>query len=430
LIASNSAFEGATKLTTEDLNGWECSVHISFPTFPADWIPMAVATDTPTKPTCGNDPNTKESACGQAYVLVAGSGIVATAPNLTLELLSHTDPVGGTHSVTATVTEEHEEQIASRRGASALFPAVETPVSFAVTGHNNGVAGVCTFPGGGADAECKTDVNGQVVFTYPDTNGAGEDTINASVLINRTTQHATAAEIWTALPTQLTTSLAGAGQSGEKIAVAAGAAVTDQATLHGEDAIKANGTVSYSVYSDAACTQLVTTQVVNVTTGSVATSSPVTLSSPGTYYWAASYGGDSFNASSVSKCGDEQVTVTAPPAAAAQVLAAKVTAAPAKGTARAASIRGCLAQSGYLASVRGTSIASVTFTLDGHAIKTLRKPTSGSTFTARLNVRSGSAHHLAMRVVFTASSKTPTATFRRTLARCAARKVALPRFTG
>jgi hypothetical protein len=112
------------------------------------------------------------------------------------------------------------------------------------------------------------------------------------------------------------------------------------------------------------------------------------------------------------------------------VLASKVVVAAAKGTARAASIRGCLAQSGYLATVRGTSIASVTFTLDGHAIKTLRKPTSGSTFTTRVNVRSGSAHRLAMRVVFTAASKTATATFRRTLARCAARKVVLPRFTG
>jgi hypothetical protein len=73
----------------------------------------------------------------------------------------------------------------------------------------------------------------------------------------------------------------------------------------------------------------------------------------------------------------------------------------------------------------------VTFTLDGHAIKTLRKPTSASTFATRVTVRAGSAHHLAMRVAFTSASKTPTATFRRTLARCAAvHHVTLPRFTG
>ncbi|MCW3027966.1 MAG: Bacterial Ig-like domain {group 1 [Solirubrobacterales bacterium] len=118
------------------------------------------------------------------------------------------------------------------------------------------------------------------------------------------------------------------------------------------------------------------------------------------------------------------------PAPISAVLPAKESAAP-KGTAHASSIHGCIAQTGYVASVSGTSIAAVTFTLDGHTIKTLHKPTSGATFTVRLNVRSGSAHHLAMRVVFTSTSKTPTTTFRRTLARCAAvHHVSLPRFTG
>jgi hypothetical protein len=121
--------------------------------------------------------------------------------------------------------------------------------------------------------------------------------------------------------------------------------------------------------------------------------------------------------------------VTTTPVPTSAVLPAKEAAAP-KGTAHAASARGCIAQSSYLASVAGTSIASVTFTLDGRAIKTLRKPTSGSTFATRVGVRAGSAHHLAMRVTFKAASKTPAATFRRTLARCAARHVVLPRFTG
>jgi hypothetical protein len=335
LIATNAAFEGATKLTTNDLQGWECSVHIAFPSFPADWIPMAVATDTNTKPTCGNDPNTGESACGEAYVLVSGSGIVATSPNLKLDPLSHSDPVGGTHSVTATVVEEEEERIATPASrAGATIPAAGQTVTFALSGTNSGVQGTCTFPGGAEDTECKTDSNGQVVFTYPDTNGAGEDTINASVTLKGSTQHATATEAW-----------------------------------------------------------------VGVTPPSPAPVPTAVVAS----------------------------TPAATPAAA--VLAAKEVV-PAKGTARTASIRGCVAQSSYLAAVRGTSIASVTFTLDGHAIKTLRKPTSGSTFATRVGVRSGSVHHLAMRVVFTSASKTPTATFRKTIARCAARKVALPRFTG
>ena len=40
---------------TTDLQGWGCSVHESFPTFRSDWSALAVATDTPTTPTCGND---------------------------------------------------------------------------------------------------------------------------------------------------------------------------------------------------------------------------------------------------------------------------------------------------------------------------------------------------------------------------------------
>ncbi|HWX97896.1 MAG TPA: hypothetical protein VNZ01_13725 [Solirubrobacteraceae bacterium] len=112
------------------------------------------------------------------------------------------------------------------------------------------------------------------------------------------------------------------------------------------------------------------------------------------------------------------------------VLAAKESAPP-KGTAHTSSVRGCIAQSSYLASVQATSVASVTFTLDGHAIKTLHKPTSGNTFATRVSVHSGSAHHLGIHVVFTASSKTPATTFRKTLARCAAvHHVSLPRFTG
>jgi SdrD B-like domain/Prenyltransferase and squalene oxidase repeat len=129
----------------------------------------------------------------------------------------------------------------------------------------------------------------------------------------------------------------------------------------------------------------------------------------------------------------ESKPTTATPAAptpATSVLAVKEVA-PTKGTAHiASSTRGCVARSGYLASVRGKSIASVTFTLDGHTIKTLRKPTSRETYAVRVNVRAGSTHHLAIHVAFTAASKTPATTLHRTLARCAARKVVLPRFTG
>ncbi|HYM55753.1 MAG TPA: hypothetical protein VES97_10345 [Solirubrobacteraceae bacterium] len=333
-IAQNSAFDsGPTKLLDSDIQGWECSDHITFPAYPADWTPLAVATDTATHPTCGTDPTTEETACGEAYVLVSGTGIVARSPNISLTPEEGSDPAGGTHAVTATVVEQ-EEQIEARTApgarplAAKLNPVAGAVVSFAVSGQNNGVAGTCTFPGGAEDPTCETDANGQVVFTYADVHGAGADTISASVTLERAgTQHATAQETWIAPPAP-------------------------------------------------------------------ATPPPAS-----------------------------------PPAAApvTSVLATKA-AVPAKGSARTASVRGCVAQSGYLASVRGSSIASVTFTLDGHKIKTLSKPTSHGAFALRISLRAGSTHHLAMHVVFTASSKTAATTLRRTLARCAVR--ALPRFTG
>jgi hypothetical protein len=330
-IAENPAFNsGPTRLLDSDIQGWQCSVHITFPAFPTDWNALAVATDTETHPTCGTDPITKETACGEAYVLVSGTGVVATSPNLSLSPAVHEDPAGGTHSVTATVVQEEPTLTArvSRSAAAALLPVAGTHVDFAVTGTNTGVVGTCTTPAGEADPECKTDGNGQVVYTYADIHGVGSDTINASVLLNGSTQHATAQETWFAVAT------------------------------------------------------------------------PAPAPTP---------------------------TVTTTPST--TVLAAHESVPP-KGIARAASVRGCIATSSYLAAVRGSSIASVTFTLDGHKLKTLRKPSSSGAFALRVTVRAGSAHHLAMRVVFAASSKTAATTLRRTLARCAARKAAAPRFTG
>lgn len=175
LIASNPAF---SDLTTADLEGWGCSVHESFPTFPSDWNALAVATDTASHPTCGVDPNTGVSACGEAYVLVAGSGIVVKSGSISLAPADSTDPTGGTHTVTATVT-------------SGGSPLVGQTITFTVTGQNAGATGTC------APVGCVTDASGNVSFTYGDTNGAGDDTIKGSFTDARgSLQAATAAEHW------------------------------------------------------------------------------------------------------------------------------------------------------------------------------------------------------------------------------------------
>jgi hypothetical protein len=190
--ASIPAFEtGESKLQDGDIEGWECSVHQTYPEFPSDWYAVALATDTESKPTCGVDPESKEEVCGQAYVLAAGSSIVAEAPNVKVTPAEGSDPAGGSHSLTATV----------ERGG----PLKGVAVTFVVTGQNAGVRGSCTTPGGAADPECLTDENGEVVFTYADAEKAGTDTINASITLGEATEHATAAETWTPRPAPLVT---------------------------------------------------------------------------------------------------------------------------------------------------------------------------------------------------------------------------------
>jgi hypothetical protein len=88
--------------------------------------------------------------------------------------------------------------------------------------------------------------------------------------------------------------------------------VTDSGTLAGGHAASAGGTVTYNVYSDNTCSTLVNGgSAENITTpGVLPPSAPVTLNTPGTYWWTASYSGDGKNFSSVSNCADETETVT------------------------------------------------------------------------------------------------------------------------
>ncbi len=97
----------------------------------------------------------------------------------------------------------------------------------------------------------------------------------------------------------------------------------------------------------------------------------------------------------------------------------------------ASSSRACVASSSYLASVSGVDIASVTFVLNGHKLKTLSKANSHGKFALRVAVKAGKVGHLTMHVKFTSAAANKSATLTRRLARCAAvRHVTTPRFTG
>jgi uncharacterized repeat protein (TIGR01451 family) len=88
-----------------------------------------------------------------------------------------------------------------------------------------------------------------------------------------------------------------------------GAAVHDSATLSGETA-DAGGTVTYSAYSDSACTQNKRDAgTKTVTNGVVPDSDPITFNSDGDFYWQAVYSGDTHNNGSTSTCADEHLVI-------------------------------------------------------------------------------------------------------------------------
>ncbi|HEX4186684.1 MAG TPA: Ig-like domain-containing protein [Solirubrobacteraceae bacterium] len=110
-------------------------------------------------------------------------------------------------------------------------------------------------------------------------------------------------------PTTTGTTLSGENRSGESITVKEGVAVSDKATLSGENASRAGGEVTYKVYADSQCSTLAKEAgAVKVSTGTVPASEAETLA-PGTYYWQATYSGDTANSPSKSACGSEVETV-------------------------------------------------------------------------------------------------------------------------
>lgn len=202
---------------------------------------------------------------------------IATVSQVSLTTTGGSGVVGTQACSTATATDQNGNPVSGVR------------VDFTVTGVN---------PNAGF---AYTGSNGQAQYCYTGQN-AGQDSIVAVV----GSVHSTAATwTWTLAPTTVATSLSGGGQSGTSISVPPGTGVTDQATLSGANAATATGTVTYDVYSNAGCTDLVNSGMAQTisTPGTLPASAAVSLSTPGTYYWEATYSGDTANAGSPSTCG-------------------------------------------------------------------------------------------------------------------------------
>jgi hypothetical protein len=91
--------------------------------------------------------------------------------------------------------------------------------------------------------------------------------------------------------------------------VTVGATVHDSATLTGATA-NAGGTVTYTVYTDDACTQGAQDAGTKTVTNSVVPDSdPITFNSAGDFYWQAVYSGDADNDAATSACTSEHLVV-------------------------------------------------------------------------------------------------------------------------
>ncbi len=122
----------------------------------------------------------------QDAAVIIGGAQVRLPGSINLDPATDTNPAGTSHTVTATV----------RQGAPPA-PAAGVTVTFSIiSGPNSGATGTCS-----ANANCTTDANGQVSFTYTSNGSGGTDTIQASFVDEtQTTQSTTAQKTWEAPP--------------------------------------------------------------------------------------------------------------------------------------------------------------------------------------------------------------------------------------
>ncbi|MFI5397127.1 MAG: proprotein convertase P-domain-containing protein [Candidatus Binatia bacterium] len=151
IVASHPALAG---LTDVDISNWSCSVHEAFDKWPANFLVLAIARN------FGSSFTAPDGTVGTPYILARGEQLISVGLSLTPG--SASNPVGTTHTVTA--------QLRDATGA----PVPGSLIGFKITaGPNLGATGSCV------PADCHSDADGKVTFTYTDAGGAGDDSILA-----------------------------------------------------------------------------------------------------------------------------------------------------------------------------------------------------------------------------------------------------------
>jgi len=152
IVATHPALGG---MTDASLSNWSCSVHEAFDNWPADYEVLVIAVGT------GGEFTASDGSVGTPYVLARGVTVIS---DIRLTPKEATNPVGTSHTLTATVTTDDP---------SPGTPVEGVVVTFTVeAGPNTGVTGTCT-----------TNSSGQCTFTYTSNGVPGTDIIRARATV-------------------------------------------------------------------------------------------------------------------------------------------------------------------------------------------------------------------------------------------------------
>lgn len=149
IVATHPSLTGITDAT---LSNWSCSVHEAFDKWPLDFQVLAIARN------IGSAYTAPDGTVGTPYILARG---VTVLSNIKLTPETAENPVGTSHTVTATVTQD-----------TPVFgtPVVGKLVTFTViSGPNTGATGTGTTNGAGV-----------ATFTYTSNGTLGVDIIKAT----------------------------------------------------------------------------------------------------------------------------------------------------------------------------------------------------------------------------------------------------------
>ncbi len=163
IVATHPALGG---MTDASLSNWSCSVHEAFDNWPADYEVLVIAVGT------GGEFTASDGSVGTPYVLARGVTVIS---DIRLTPEEATNPVGTSHTLTATVTKDDP---------SPGTPVEGVVVTFTVeAGPNTGVTGTCT-----------TNSSGQCTFTYTSNGVPGTDIIRARATVAGKLQTSNAAK--------------------------------------------------------------------------------------------------------------------------------------------------------------------------------------------------------------------------------------------